>query len=373
MASHAVPVIEVEDIIEHPNADALELAIVGGWQTAVRKGLFAKGSRAVYIPVDSVLSEELGAQIFPPDSKVKLNSHRVRAARIRGEMSFGFIIDESSVDEPYRSAIRKAKVGDDLAKTLGVTKYEPPEPNYQGPPHGPRDNRRGNPWLEKYTDIENFENYVNLFEEGELVYISEKMHGTSARYGVLPRTALRGWRKILKPLYNLLGHGEYEFVYGSRNVQLQYRKKMHYDGNVYAEAGKALDLESVLEPGEVLYGEVVGRTKSGGVIQKGYDYGYSEPKLFAYDVMSHGRYLSPSEFRDWCEDRAIPMVPVVYIGAFERANADFLRNQKSKLKGDLLAEGIVIKPIEEQWSRIGRKVLKWVSSEFRLKAETDWH
>lgn len=32
MSTHAVNVIEIEDIQGHPNADRLEIAKVGGWQ-----------------------------------------------------------------------------------------------------------------------------------------------------------------------------------------------------------------------------------------------------------------------------------------------------------------------------------------------------
>ena len=73
MSAHPVEIVKLDDVIEHPNADRLEIAVVhGGWQTIVPKGAYAKGSLVVYIPIDSLLSEKLENMLFPPESKITL-------------------------------------------------------------------------------------------------------------------------------------------------------------------------------------------------------------------------------------------------------------------------------------------------------------
>ena len=53
-------------IEEHPNADALELAVVGDYRSIVRKGQFKTGDLGVYIPEAAVcpdwLIRELGLE-----------------------------------------------------------------------------------------------------------------------------------------------------------------------------------------------------------------------------------------------------------------------------------------------------------------------
>ena len=91
-----------------------------------------------------------------------------------------------------------------------------------------------------------------------------------------------------------------EFVYGSRNIQLQRGGKTFYAENVYAKIGKQFRIADILRVGESLYGEIVGPG-----IQKGYDYGFVQPNygFFAYDVKVDGLYLDPPEFREWCAVR----------------------------------------------------------------------
>ena len=48
-------VVVIDEIVEHPNADALELGIVGGWQVCVKKGEFKAGDKAIYAEVDAML------------------------------------------------------------------------------------------------------------------------------------------------------------------------------------------------------------------------------------------------------------------------------------------------------------------------------
>ena len=376
MSTHRVEVVSIEAIIPHPNADRLELVQVKGWQCVTGKGNFKIGDRAVYLPVDSVLSAELETELFPPDSKIKLHKSRIRSIKIRGTISQGMVIPAAEI-LPADLAV---EVGDDVADFLGVTKYEPPEAEFQAGPSNPKKGGKSqtNPNFSKYTDIENVKNFPRAFAEGEMVYMSEKMHGTSARYGYVPRfygdTASGALRRLWDRFVGIFRGGDalYDYVFGSRNVQLQDgRKGPFYKENVYAKIGEQFRFEDILEAGECVYGEIVG---SG--IQKNYAYGCaeSEHKFFAYDVMVDGRWLNHREFAQFCDSRNIPRVPELYVGPYSKAVELQHRDGDSTVGGQKIREGVVIKPVvEDNILGGGRLVLKSISDAYYLEDNSDFH
>ena len=128
MSRKLASVVIVDDIKVHPNADALELAIVGGWQCCVKKGEFVKGQTALYCEIDAMLPLEGGIPEFGfleerKESLKKVdekNYSRIKTIKLRKELSQGLLI-------PLPAKVAKAKVGDDLTEKLGVLKYEKPE------------------------------------------------------------------------------------------------------------------------------------------------------------------------------------------------------------------------------------------------------
>lgn len=371
MSTFKVEVVQIDEILPHPGADRLELARIAGWNCVVRKGEYQAGQRVVYIPIDAVLPPGLEGKLFPIESKVKLKNSRVRTIKLRGAISQGLVITLEEAGLPNSTA-----PGNDVTSRLGITKYEPPVRSTPGMMRGNQVKKvLANPLFHNYTDIENFKYYNTLFAPGEMVYISEKLHGTSARYAKLPRH-FNGWigktvHKILR-LLNLRS-SDYEFCYGSRNVQLQSKLKYkgYYEANVYAKTAKNFRIEEFLVDGEALYGEIVGDG-----IQKEYSYGcgVGEHLFFVYDVQVNGRWLDYSELKSWAFCRNYDLVPKLYVGPYSREKADELRKGDSVVGGQKVREGVVIKPTIESNSMIGRKVLKYINDEYLLKAEnTDFH
>jgi RNA ligase (TIGR02306 family) len=363
MSDLHVKVIAIDEVRAHPNADRLELAVVGGWNCVVAKGHYQAGDAALYIPIDSVLPPELEARIFPPDSKVKLNKSRVRTIKLRGAISQGLIV---RLDEIGLSGV---PVGTDVRERLGITKYEPPDESTPNLMRAGRASRyQTNPHFRKYTDIENLKNYNRLFEPGEMVHVSEKLHGTSARYGYFPTVANTWWKKIKRFFGMLPAH---EFCLGSRNVQLQDRG---YDGfyeqNVYGKIAKQERLAQILDPGEAVYGEIIG---SG--VQKGYTYGCAqgEHRLYVYDVMIDGRWIDSAELDRFCRLRGLTRVPKLYVGPFDAEHIAELRCGDSVIGGQKCREGVVVRATTEQMTTIGRKILKFINDEYLLGEQTDFH
>ena len=371
MAELKVEVVVVDGIIPHPNADRLEMAVVKGWNCVVQKGSFVVGQAAIYIPVDAILPEELENTLFPPNSKVKLHNHRVKTIKLRGAVSQGLLIhllEAFSIEEAA-----KFSVGTDLAAQLGITKYEPPES--QSLQRGLRiSKKKANPNFREYTDIENYKNYPTLFSFEDPVWVLEKIHGSNFRAGYVVTYANTWWKKLKKFLGIL---PSYEFVYGSHHVQLQdrwiddtwYRTEFGIK-NIYAEMVDKYNLREVLRFGEVIYGEVYG---SG--VQKGYLYDCApgERKLIVFDWSIDGQYIYQGEVTRKCELAKLPTVPSKLM-LFDPLLVEDLVFAPSILDPEHgLREGVVIKPLVEEQSVIGRKILKWKNAEFLLAAEDDTH
>lgn len=153
MSKLKVEVVQIDEVLPHPNADRLELARVAGWHCVVQKGRYATGDRAVYIPIDSVLSEQLEAKLFPPESKIKLHNRRIKTIKLRGAISQGLLVS------PEEVGLERVSIGTDVAEKLGITKYEPPAKGSPTSSAGIKPKAHKNPLFREYTEIENWKYY----------------------------------------------------------------------------------------------------------------------------------------------------------------------------------------------------------------------
>ena len=370
MAELKVFVERIHEIKEHPNADRMELAIIGsegGYQCCVQKGVFKDGDLCVYFPVDSILPGPLQDKIFGNDAKVKLSKNRVKTIRLRGAVSQGMAIPTNIVSIPV-------EYGTDLTDVLGVTKYEPPQKNFisgQGQKGGT--DRNPNKDFHKYTDINHLRQYPDALD-GKKVVVYEKVHGTNFRAGWCKSPPKTLWNKIK----NFFGKYEgYEFVYGSHNVQLQgrykdtdfYSKKVGMD--IYSDCVRKYKLKEILTYGEVIYGEIYG-----GGVQDNYWYGLKkdEQKMVVIDVKIDGLFLDDYAYTAFCQYR-FPMPPLVYYGVFDRKYIDKVMSMGSFLCNDQkIMEGVVIRPLEEEVGYMGRMIFKHLNPEYLLqKGNTENH
>lgn len=372
MSTLKVEIVTIDEVLIHPNASRLDLARTKGWMVVTGRDnpevpKYKAGDIVIYIPIDSILDEKLESYLFPIGSKIKLSNHRVRSIKIRQAISQGMIIDLVGLETLY-PGISNLPVGSDVTTMLNITKYEPPESSVPNTMKGAAAKR--NPLFNKYTDIENFKNFPESFEEEEEVMISEKCHGSSARFCCLP-TALDVWWKKILALFRLLSVNE--FGIGSRNIQYQntWNKKCFYETNIYVKIARQLNLKNILKPGEILYGEIIG---SG--IQGGYTYGHKDGEIsfLAYDVKVNGKYLDVQDFLIWCWERKISTVPILFTGKYNKDKLDKYRTGDSTIGGQKIKEGIVIKPMKETTVYFGRKVLKYINDDYLLqKGNTDFH
>lgn len=371
MSEYKVPVTKILEIKPHTNSDFLEFAVVYGFNVIVRKGEYKVGQEILYVPIDSVLPQKLADHLFPPDSKVKLNKNRVRQIKIRGQYSQGLIIDLLDVEDLYK--INCFILEEDLATDLDIKKYEPPAALFQGTAKK-RDKPKENPYFHKYGGIDNFKWYPDLFQEGELVSVTEKIHGSNIRFGFVPYVSNNLWRKLLKWLKMT---PEFEWVYGSNNVQLQQRAdyKGFYGEDVYGKVLEKYKAKDKCINGEIWYGELYG---SG--IQKGYEYNCKpgEHKLVVFDCKfqngTDAKYMDAEGFHLFAKARGFETCPELFRGEFNKEAVQALVKGDSVLEPkQKVREGIVIKPLKEIDIGNGRKLLKMISEKYLESDQTEFH
>ena len=362
MSDLIVEMCEIKELMNIPKADRLELAIIKGWQCVVGKGTYKPGDKCIYVPPDSILPEALEEKLFQ-GTKVKLHNHRIRVAKIRGALSEGLVIHPTTVN------MENVKIGKDVAADLGITKYEPPEKGSSQMQGRRSTKKETNPNFHKYTDINNFKNYPNAFKEGDQVWVSEKLHGSNFRCGWVQRDANTVWKKIKK--YFL---GDWQFVYGSHNVQLHSKLlvKTYYEQNIYAKAVSYYNLKEKLNKGEVVYGEIIGRG-----IQKRYSYGCEEGeiRLVVFDFKVNGIYVDPDIMIEKCNEKNLKYVPGLYKGPFNEEKIKTLATGCSiYCPEQKVIEGVVIKSQKEEICHMGRKVLKLINPEYSaIRDNSDFH
>jgi RNA ligase (TIGR02306 family) len=353
-SSLVVPVVVIENVRPHPNADKLDLCDVLGYQMCIGRGKYKTGDKGVYVPADSLVPAEWGDKWGVREYLKGKDKDRVGRVRLRGEPSFGLIVDTEWL--PPAGAWY---VGANVADVFGITKYEPPIKATAG--DAAAYDSEIDPYLARYTDIENGRIFVDVFKDGEQVTASEKLHGTNCKVALFK-----------------VGE-EWKMVAGS----MSYRRKPPVDGEGREDPSQfansvywhpwSLDAVRTLfrlvlaraTKSVILYGEIYG-----GSVQ---NLAYGIPKgkgvaFRAFDLSIDDKYMNWEDFIAVCSMCGVPTVPELYRGPYSMAKMKELADGKSTMPGaDNIREGVVVKPLVERVdSKVGRAVLKFIGTEYEL-------
>jgi RNA ligase (TIGR02306 family) len=329
MSTLVVKVTTVDEIKPHDNADALEIAIVGGWQCVVPKGEYRAGDMVVYFPPDTVLPAEVSDRFGVTKY---LSRGRIRCARLRGEPSFGLVVKPD----------RDWAVGIDVAAHYGATKYEPPVKVGAG------DATPNHPLFVTYTEVENLRNFPNALRPGEPVVVTEKIHGTNCRVGVVQGERMAGSKGL------------------RRKEPADYRTSAYWFPWTLAPVASLLDGVSSAHEQAILFGEVFGP----GVQQ--FHYGQNGLAFRAFDLLLDGAYVNHDRFVALCAEYGVETVPELGRPAF---SLDAVRalSQGRAFGGEHIREGVVVKPLVERTDpAIGRVILKYLSDDYLLGKYEDF-
>ncbi len=337
MSVHSIEIVEVQEILPHPNSEvtAMELTHVLGWQCCVGKGQFQKGCKAIYIEPDYICSTNHPSFAFlkRADDNPQV---RIRVRRFKGTLSQGLLI--TVPDE-----LADLPVGTNVIEQLGIERYEPPLPkstggDFIGAPSGL--------YVPKF-DVENWQRYTNQFKDGEAVRVTEKMHGASARFTFATN---KDDEKI-------------QFC-GSRVNWLR-----EDDRNIWWMAFRqcpAIGAWCEANPGKILYGEVFGQVQS-------LKYGAKPNDVFfaGFGILDQNTWLNFDDAVASAKKHGVPWAPFLYGGGFDLEVIKLLAEGDSSWPGAKhMREGCVILPaLERNDSELGRVQLKLVSNRYLEKGK----
>ncbi|MEV6484592.1 RNA ligase (ATP) [Streptomyces sp. NPDC051576] len=337
---------EVLTVHEHPNADALELAQVGLYRAVVAKGAYRTGETAVYIPEQSVLPAALIEELGLTGRLAGSNADRVRAVRLRGELSQGIVCRPKALAEV--DLAQAALDGTDFAERLGITKWVPPiPPTMNGDVESAPD-------LLPWVDIENIQRFPGIFEPGEAVVLTEKLHGSAC---LLTYFAEDGRVQVSSK-----GFGAKSLALKEDPGNLYWRAvRGHAVPEAAARLAERLGARRVGIFGEV-YGAGV-QDLTYGADGRRSTLGYAVFDVSA-EIDGEVRWLDAAELLDG----ELPLVPRLYEGPYDIGRVLEVASGRETVSGRglHLREGVVIRPVAERYSPVtgGRAIAKAVSAAY---------
>jgi RNA ligase (TIGR02306 family) len=379
MSSVNVVITKVSASLPHPNADTLRIYRLEGldWQVVGKQDQYFVGDLVVYFPPDTVLrrewAESLGVANYLSFIKtgrysdsIPVNQDeewgRVRAIKLRGEPSYGFLTGYT----PELGAWLFASVGalqaqgQDISKMVGINvseyysakQYRPPGVGERGFKALPEDAIARPPWIPKYTDIENFRNYPSVISESETCVVTEKIHGTCAQ--LARHTYLDPDGNPVTEWYAGCGKGLLR-----KMPETKEERQGHWYWHIMDHPGVRQFFDAYAESHTVIvFGETFGPVQT-------LRYGQEKLAFRLFDVMVDGRFF------DWpliCAIGAgfkIPLVPELYRGPVTRELLAQLATGNTTIGGGHIREGVVVHPLfEREDRRIGRVILKYINPEY---------
>lgn len=395
------------DILPHPNADALELAvvggaeqcldasgcagcscgredvgphcsehirtIVGGFRAVVLKGVYKTGDYALYIPEASVLPEALIEELGLVGRLSGSGKNRVKAVRLRGELSQGIVCRPELLKYVFHNLGNFNQEGilswqdylfeiqnENFAEMLGIEKWAPRMPAHFRGKVRPRGTSRILPWIE----IPNIKKVMGDFTPGELVVATEKIHGTHC---------MITWDK-------LGNDGAGELLVSSKGIGKQGWDLVEDSTNVYWRAVRKHNVENLLRwiaeqipYGErfALYGEVYGR----GI--QDMEYGETDIAFVAFDLRIDYMWCNTDVFYNIIAaslgvDHDVCLVPEVYRGAYDYDRLRQLAEGRTRMLPDdgpiwHIREGLVVRPAVERFNGNARVIAKFISEAYLLR------
>lgn len=340
---------KIKEINPIEGADAIELAVVDGWQVVVAKNVGHQvGDLVVYCEIDSFLPIEPEFEFLRKSSYKKMGDQegfRLKTIKLRGQISQGLILPYSVIPIAQFATAADLPEGMDVSEMLGIVKYEPPIPaQLAGKVKG------SFPSFLRKTDEERIQNLEKEYTEWTLsskhqFYATEKLDGSSFTC--------------------YIKNGEFGVC--SRNMDL-----LETEDNTFWAVARKLDLENKLRSfgkNICFQGEMVGS----GI--QGNHYNMKDQTVFFYNIflIDEREYVGYDEFRNMLFDLDLACVPVLSYpfnfpadseAAFPTVSA-LLRSAegKSVLNDKVEREGLVIRSMDRTIS------FKAISNKFLLGSE----
>jgi len=345
---------KIKEIRPIEGADAIELAIVDGWQVVVAKNVGHKvGDLVVYCEIDSFLPIREEFEFLRKSSYKKMGDQegfRLKTVKMKNTISQGLILpitilapegsDEiglSIFKEAFELGDESEIIGKDVSASLGIVKYEPPIPaELAGKVKGLF------PSFIRKTDeirVQNIpDEYKTYIELNDNFYITEKLDGSSATF--------------------YINNGEFGVC--SRNLEL-----LETEGNTFWKVARELDLENKMRAKNknfAIQGELIGEGIQGNPYKiKGHTVRFFT--AFDIDTQKRFNYADFLIFMAWNQLEVVPLLSIRDRTDLPKTIDELLKfaEGKSSLNEKTEREGIVIRTSDNVIS------FKAISNKFLLK------
>lgn len=312
--NYLAKIVKIDEFRKHsdPEVTKLKCCTVDGFNIIC--GINDKPGLYVYFPTACVLNPDFVrfANLYknknlnndPEKSGMFEDNCRVKAIKLRGELSEGFILPVTILENYLISITNinyECKEGTEFdsfehqGKSFWInTKYiARPEKITNLPKEKKAKEPKG---LDKLVENQfrfHYDTVVikkcpNVIKPNDLISITAKVHGTSGISAhVLCRQPLN-WKQIIAKWLTGEEFNIYDYLYSSRTVikNRKYNKNVStgfYGCDIWKEADDII--RPKLQKGMTVYYEIIGFLPNGNYIQKNYDYGYVPPKNdFKYGI-----------------------------------------------------------------------------------------
>jgi len=369
MGDWSPQIVKIEKVEKHPDADALDIAIVlGDYPVIIKRDEYKVGDLAAYLPIDTIVPDNNEFYFLCPkayekyeeDGEIKQrqigNKYPVgsvpekfrilKAKKIRGIYSQGML-----VSVPKVGGKELFDVGENIIDMWNppLKKWQEEEEdnipnakkargaNQASPPKG---------WAIPYYDIENIRKYIDCLRPDEEIVLTEKVHGSNAAFS----------------------HDGEKLWVKSRN----YYKKMDPDDPWWDIAIRyQLEEKFAKHPGKVFFGEMYGQVK-------GFRYdcelvnGAMHSKIRFFDVYDTKtmRYIDYDPFVSMVTESGLDVMPVLYRGVWGQKEEMYAYAEgKTTLGGKHIREGFVLRTVKERYEPKlnSRMIVKLVGEGYNLQ------
>lgn len=348
----------IKNIRKHSNADRLQCVEVFGQNVIVDLSYY-EGQKVVFFPSDGQLSEEFANDnnlVRKKDENgnniggyMDENKRNITAIKLRGEKSEGLILPVETLSK--YTDVSSLKDGDQITVLGGheiCKKYIPKRNHRQR--SGERNDHKHNkkyekevisyPYFDEHIDTSQLDYNLNAFKEGDIVYLTRKIHGTSARTSNAIQIKKKRSPAILKKMFKLKDKEtkEFKLVSGTRRVVIKdFDKEGYYSSNAFRKPYHDFFKDKLPKGMEVFYEiagwvnettPIMGKCNNKLVKDKEFEKMYGKETIFTYgcepgqsDMWVYRMTMTnedgvvvelpTEEVKMWCEKFGCKFVPIL--------------------------------------------------------------
>lgn len=330
--NYAATIVEIDKVYTIPTADNLHRTVVFGNDVIISKDVKV-GDKMIYFCSGTKLNPDFckfnnlyedKTLNLDPEQKGYISSKcRVKAVKLRGVVSDGFLLPLDSLEYVYMQIKLVLNIGDTFTDIGNYSICEKYVISTTGNSNsGGKESKSTNKLKELlvkdqfrlHTDTAHFAKNLHKFEPSDNIVITRKYHGTS---GISSHVLIQRNLSLIERLLSWFGVNipktEYGYIYSSGKPKSGLPKgifsgdestwnnnnKSFYSENYWLKAFNKL--KPSLEKGITLYYEIVGE----GIQGKDYTYGF-EHEIFVYRITQTNvdgivYEFSWQQVKDYCE------------------------------------------------------------------------